>query len=57
LLYYRRYIDDILGIWILFPCDNIVWNNFKQQLKNWGTLKWVIKEPSVRTHFLDLDNF
>jgi hypothetical protein len=54
LLYYRRYIDDVLGIWVPSPHYNIVtWNMFKQQLNNWGSLKWVIEELSVKTHFLD----
>jgi hypothetical protein len=56
LLYYKRYIDDILGIWIPPPRNkNSTWNNFKETLNNWGTLKWVIEEPSQNTHFLDLD--
>jgi hypothetical protein len=56
LLYYKRYIDDILGIWIPSARDNFeTWNRFKYKLNNWGSLKWVIKEPSHRTHFLDLN--
>jgi hypothetical protein len=56
LLYYKRYIDDILGIWIPPPRNkNSTWNNFKETLNNWGTLKWVIEEPSKNTHFLDLN--
>ena len=55
LLYYRRYIDDIFGIWL--PPDTNeteTWNNFKKELNNWGTLEWVIEEPSKETIFLDL---
>jgi len=46
LLYYKRYIDDILGVWLPSTHDNTTtWNSFKQQLNNWGTLAWVIQEP------------
>jgi hypothetical protein len=55
LLYYRRYIDDIFGIWIPTPGSDITWRNFKEQLNNWGTLKWVVEKPSKQTHFLDLN--
>jgi hypothetical protein len=56
LLYYRRYIDDILGIWIPSENNNIAtWNRFKESLNNWGSLKWVIEEPSHQTKFLDLN--
>ncbi len=56
LLYYRRYIDDILGIWIPSENNNIAtWNRFKESLNNWGSLKWVVEEPSHQTKFLDLN--
>ena len=56
LLYYKRYIDDIIGIWVpSYKNDNTTWNSFKSKLNSWGTLKWVIEEPSKSTHFLDLN--
>jgi len=56
LLYYRHYIDDILGIWIPSPNNNTkTWDRFKSKLNSWGSLKWTIEEPSNRTHFLDLN--
>jgi len=56
LLYYRRYIDDIFGIWIPTTSGSNAetWESFKKQLNNWGNLKWVIEEPSLNTNFLDL---
>jgi hypothetical protein len=56
LLFYRRYIDDVFGIW-LPPTHNkdIVWNNFKSALNSWGTLKWSTEEPTTQVHFLDLN--
>jgi hypothetical protein len=55
LLYYRRYIDDIFGVWIP-PTTNreATWNNFKKRLNEWGTLEWIIQNPSKKTIFLDL---
>jgi hypothetical protein len=57
LLYYRRYIDDILGIWIPPPpCNNDnSFESFKMKLNSWGSLKWVVQEPSTKAQFLDLD--
>ena len=55
LLYFKRYIDDIFGIWI--PSDNQntkTWESFKTALNSWGKLSWVIEEPSSTTNFLDL---
>jgi len=56
LLYYKCYIDDVIGIW-LPPRQNkiLTWNNFKKCLNGWGTLRWSIEEPSLSTHFLDLN--
>jgi len=46
LLYYKHYIDDILGIWILSKDNNTkTWDRFKSKLSSWGSLKWTIEEP------------
>jgi hypothetical protein len=56
LLYYKRYIDDVFGIW-LPPNSNkdSTWTSFIETLNNWGTLKWVVEKPSSKTTFLDLN--
>jgi hypothetical protein len=56
LIFYRRYIDDVFGIW-LPPTDNNndTWENFKNTINSWGKLKWTIEEPTMQTHFLDLN--
>jgi hypothetical protein len=55
LLYYRRYIDDIFGIWLPPAAGNTeAWEHFKMELNNWGSLKWVLESPSKQTVFLDL---
>jgi hypothetical protein len=56
LLYYRCYIDDIIGIWL--PPDHnqtSVWNRFQDTLNNWGSLQWKCETPSKKTVFLDLE--
>ncbi len=56
LLYYKRYIDDIFGIWLPPKHNHLTkWNEFKQHLNSWGSLEWAIEDPSRRTNFLDLD--
>jgi hypothetical protein len=56
LLYYKRYIDDVIGIWIPSAQNNMkTWNQFKEKLNSWGQLKWKIEDPSKHTVFLDLD--
>jgi len=56
LLYYKRYIDDIVGIWLPnSENDSITWETFKKDLNNWGSLQWKIENPSKKTVFLDLE--
>jgi hypothetical protein len=56
LLYYKRYIDDIIRVWLPPENNDITpWNSFKEKLNSWGQLKWKIQEPSKRTIFLDLE--
>jgi hypothetical protein len=49
LIYYKRYIDDVFGVW------NEAWEQFKMELNNLGGLCWKIEEPSHKTVFLDLN--
>jgi hypothetical protein len=56
LIYYRCYIDDILGIWVPpSNVDNDSFERFKAKLNSWGSLKWVVQNPTKRIQFLDLD--
>ncbi len=55
LLYYRRYIDDVFGVWGPPAKDQTTkWNSFQDKLNSWGHLEWVIEDPSRSTVFLDL---
>ena len=56
LLYFKRYINDIVSIWLPPPTQKrATWESFKQDLNNWGTLSWVIENHSSETTFLDLN--
>ena len=52
LFYYRRNIDDVLGIWLCE--DPATWTHFKSELNNFSRLKWDIEEPSHTVNFLDV---
>jgi len=56
LLYYKQCTDNIVGIWLPDgENDSAIWENFKEDLNNWGSLKWKIENPSKKTVFLDLE--
>jgi hypothetical protein len=52
--YYKRYIDDVFGIWLPCQDNDSIWQQFKATMNNFGTLKWVIADPSTSVNFLDL---
>ena len=48
---YKRYIDDVLGIWEQNhnpTIDMTIWNNFKQELNSFHGLQWDISELSKK---------
>lgn len=52
LLYYKQYIDEVLGIWV--DTEEKAWDQFKEQLNNFGSLKWNIEHLCTSKTFLDL---
>ena len=52
LLYFKRYIDDIIIIWD--DSGQYSWNTLVQDLK-FGILEWEAKAPSYSINFLDLN--
>jgi hypothetical protein len=54
LLYFKRFIDDIFGIWI--ADSNATWSDFCNDIDNFGVLTWDIHEQQLSTsvNFLDL---
>jgi hypothetical protein len=55
LLYYKRYIDDIIGAWVDSPLSpNDSWDSFKTELNGFGSLQWNVENLTTSTTFLDL---
>lgn len=50
LLYYRRFIDDICGVWI---STEERWNEFQAAL-SFGNLRWTVSDLCEEVNFLDL---
>ena len=55
LFYYKRFIDDIFGIWkITDPItDDSTWQRFCQRLNDFG-LEWEVNERKHSVNFMDL---
>jgi hypothetical protein len=52
--YFKRFIDDIFGIWIPIP-GGPTWEEFLVDLDKFGKLRWMADPPSDRAIFLDLE--
>ena len=53
LLIFRRFIDDIFGIWIDDGTAN-AWEQFQQDTNDFGILTWEFEELATSVNFLDL---
>jgi hypothetical protein len=52
--FYRRYIDDVLGIWVPKTTnDNERWLLFQQQM-TFGKLQWTVSKRQTSVNFLDM---
>jgi hypothetical protein len=54
--FYKRYIDDCLGLWIMDEddaLDALRWKNFKDGFQ-YGKLTWEFSERAMTVNFLDL---
>jgi hypothetical protein len=52
---YKRYIDDVIGIWTpLTIDDDIRWHSFQQEMNNFGRLRWEFSPRQSTINFLDL---
>ena len=57
LLLYKRYINDIFGIWICDPdpvVDAMKFKEFESRLNGWTGLTWKLSPLSTTVEFLDL---
>jgi hypothetical protein len=55
-LFYKRYIDDVLGIWHCANenLDRRMWKSFQEDLDKFGQLHWEVSQRSDTAIFLDL---
>jgi hypothetical protein len=57
LLFYKRFIDDVVGIWIPSSCpvvDDCRWSTFQQRMNQDTGLTWEFSERSTSVAFMDL---
>jgi hypothetical protein len=52
--YFKRYIDDILGVWYPHPDSLHTWDDFIRDMNDFGQLRWTADKPSDDVIFLDL---
>jgi hypothetical protein len=52
LLFYRRFIDDGIGVWL--SEDPLAWSSFLDCLNSWGSLKWTSDDLTDEIIFMDL---
>jgi hypothetical protein len=53
ILFYKRYIDDVFGIWLPVPGDDATWTAFQEHM-NISALVWDFTDRSRSVNFLDL---
>eukprot|EP00804_Cyclotella_cryptica_P026745 CCRYP_007965-RA/>CCRYP_007965-RA protein AED:0.02 eAED:0.02 QI:0/-1/0/1/-1/1/1/0/583 len=55
--FYRRFIDDVFGIWITHPCQDTnekLWNDFQEDMQHWHGLEWTCEPLATSVNFMDL---
>ena len=53
ILFYKRYIDDVFGIWLPVPGYDATWTAFQEHM-NISALVWDFTDRSRSVNFLDL---
>lgn len=54
LLFFKRFIDDGIGVWLDTDDDPQAWTRFFRCLNHWGSLKWTCDGHTDELVFLDL---
>jgi hypothetical protein len=52
--FFKRFIDDGIGVWLPQPNDRLAWEAFLRCLNQWGTLRWTCNSHVDNIIFLDL---
>ena len=56
-IFYKRFIDDVFGIWLPHPdaqINNRLWDEFTKSMNNYTGLTWEFNKPSNKVDFMDL---
>ena len=56
-IFYKRFIDDVFGIWLPHPNAELnerLWGEFTKTMNNYSGLTWEFNKPSHRVDFMDL---
>ena len=54
---YRRFIDDVLGIWLVDPDpaeDSRQWTSFVDLMQDYYGLEWIFEERSKKVNYMDM---
>jgi hypothetical protein len=55
IIFYKRYIDDVIGIWIPNHIEDTTrWQSFKESMDRFGKLRWEFSDRQSTVNFLDL---
>lgn len=54
LIYYKRFINDVLGIWLWQPNNDSLWTDFQTDFNNYHGLLWTFSNRSMTVNFMDL---
>lgn len=54
-LYYKRFIDDVIGVWLPDPDAPDSWNRFLEDINDFGKLKWTTTGFTNHLVFMDLE--
>jgi hypothetical protein len=55
--FYVRFIDDVLGVWLVHPItstNDTNWENFQKDMNSLNGLEWECTTPSTSVNFMDL---
>ena len=55
--FYKRYIDDVFGIWLVDECpatNHANWTGFCKDMNAWHGLEWKCTTPALSCNFMDL---
>ena len=55
--FYKRFIDDVIGIWLVHPdpvVDKQQWSSFTKHLNSYDGLVWEVEKRALMVNYMDL---